>query len=364
MFYSDNKPIIKKQNKEISNGMKLCFIAKASSVHSLKWIKYFAERGHEIHWISLSSNIFGDIENVKFYFLKEHKRRILSVLLNLLKIRRLVKEINPDLLHVHYVGINGILASFSGFKPLVMTVWGSDIFGRGDRWWVRPFINHALKKAKVITCGGIYIKKKIEERGIEANKIKLVYWGINTERFSPREKEKTSLVIISLRSLEAVYNIHTLIKAIPLVPFNVKFVIGGIGCQGDELKKMAQGIPNVEFTGLLSQDQILKRLRSADIYVSTSLSDGGLSQCTSQAMSCQLPVIVTDLEVNKEWIKDGINGLFIPTKNPVILAEKIVTLIKDQELRQRLGREARKTIKQGLDYNREMKKVVDIYQSI
>lgn len=35
--------------------MKICFLAGGDSIHSYKWIRYFSDRGHEVHWISFTS---------------------------------------------------------------------------------------------------------------------------------------------------------------------------------------------------------------------------------------------------------------------------------------------------------------------
>jgi hypothetical protein len=101
--------------------MKLCFLASANSIHSYRWIKYFADKGHEIHWISLQKNGFGDLKNVKFYLLKQYPIKFLDIIFNAIPVKKLIKEIKPDILHAHYAGVNGILGALSGFHPFILT---------------------------------------------------------------------------------------------------------------------------------------------------------------------------------------------------------------------------------------------------
>src|SRR4030066_840547 len=108
--------------------MKICFLAGADSIHSKKWIEYFSEKGeNDIHWISLKQSIFGELKNIKFYLLKKFPIKYLGLLLNILPVRKLIRKINPDILHAHYAGVNGVLAALSGFHPFVLTAWGSGI---------------------------------------------------------------------------------------------------------------------------------------------------------------------------------------------------------------------------------------------
>lgn len=358
--------------------MKVCFLAGADSIHSKIWIEYLANKGYEIHWISLTPNIFGDIKNVKLYILKKFSGKMLDILLNVYSIRRLIKKINPDILHVHYAGVNGVLGALSGFHPFMLTAWGSDILIAGKSI-KRCLIKFALKRADLITCNGELLKDEMIRMGIIPQKIRFVYWGIDIKKFVPKPKDTElraalgifeSPMIISLRNLEPLYSIETLIQAVPLVlkDFSgAKFLIAGKGSKEADLKKLAESLGisnNIIFAGWIPQDELPKYLTSADISVSTSLSDGGLSQGTGQAMACELPIITTELEANKEWVRDGENGFLFPIKDSKSLAEKIIILLKDEKLRIKLGQEGRRTVEDKLNFYKEMGKAEGLYAEL
>lgn len=359
--------------------MKLCFLANANSIHSFRWIKYFAQKGYEIHWISLTKNEFEVLKNTKFYQLKQHPVKFFEILFNASKVKNLINNIKPDVLHAHYAGVNGVLGALSGFHPFVLTAWGSDILIAGKSILAKPLIKFVLNKADLITCDAEHMREAIIKLGVPPEKIKIIYFGVDTEKFSPGLKDdelikklglQNSPIIISLRNLEPIYDVETFIKAIPKVlkeiP-NAKFVIAGKGSEEEKLKNLAKELKileSVRFVGFISNDDLPRYLKIADIYVSTSLSDAGLSASTAEAMACGLPVVITNTGENEKWVKDGQNGFLIGVKNPEALTKKILILLKNRDLREKIGREARKTTIERNDYYKEMGKMGEIYYQL
>ena len=359
--------------------MKLCFLAGANSIHSKKWIKYFIDKGYEVHWISLTPNEMGDIENAGFYQLKEYSNKALDVLFNLRKVRKLIKKINPDIFHAHYAGVNGILGALSGFHPFVLTVWGSDVLIAPKSKIKRPFVKLSLKRADLITCDAEHVKEAMINLRADSSKIKIIYFGIDTQKFIPGPKDEElikelkiqdSPVIISLRSFEPIYDIETLIRAIPIILKELpeaKFIIAGKGSEEEKLKNLAKDLnilESIRFPGFISNADLPRYLKTSDVYVSTSLSDAGLSSSTAEAMASGLPVIITDIGENEKWVKDGENGFIVPVKDPKTLAGKIIYLLKNYEIRKKFGGINRKIIEERNNYHKEMGKMEEIYKEL
>jgi glycosyltransferase involved in cell wall biosynthesis len=105
-------------------------------------------------------------------------------------------------------------------------------------------------------------------------------------------------------------------------------------------------------------------LSSADILVSTSLSDAGIAGSTAEAMSCEISVVITDSGENDRWVDHGKNGYLVQVSEPEELAKCIITLLENEDLRTNMGKEARKTILKQNDYFAEMKKMQNLYQSL
>jgi len=299
--------------------MRICYLAGANSIHSYRWIKFFADAGHEVAWISLSPSIFKPLKDV-YYTEISWALNPFRMIRAAMRIRSVVTSFKPDIMHIHSVGSYGLMGLLSGFDPIIATPWGSDIILGKTSFLKRPFISRILSRATLITCDAIHMRKEIMQLGVPKERIHIINFGIDTIRFSPgpvdiafRTKNELgdALVVISLRNFESIYDIPTLLKAIPKVldsyP-NTKFLLVGQGSQEKELKSMAKQLRldnSIVFSGFLPNEKLVDILRSVDVYVSTSLSDAGISASTAEAMACGLPVIVTNSGENDRWISDG-----------------------------------------------------------
>ena len=214
---------------------------------------------------------------------------------------------------------------------------------------------------------------------VDEKKIELVLFGIDVERFSPgpadeeikdRWGARGRSVVISLRSLEPVYDIPTLLGAVqPVVEEfpEALFVICGAGSAANALKGQAQHLGverNVLFTGRYANPELPRMLRSAEVYVSTSLSDAGIAASTAEAMACGVPVIVSNTGENENWITDGENGLLFAARDSAALANGLRRLLRDAELRKRMGAAGRRSISDRNSYSREMEKMDEHYRQL
>ena len=114
--------------------------------------------------------------------------------------------------------------------------------------------------------------------------------------------------------------------------------------------------------GRYQQDELPYIFSIIDCYVSTSLSDAGISASTAEAMSCELPSISSNNSDNNLWIEHGKTGFLFENKNVDQLTD-ILSNLKDFNL-SKIGSESRKIILKRNDYYNEMEKVKSIYQDI
>lgn len=360
--------------------MRLCFLAGANSIHSYRWVKYFADRGHEVSWISLSPLSAGSkIPDLEFYELRQYSNKLFTMLRGVYELRSLLKQAKPDVLHAHYAGIYGFIGALSGFHPFIVTAWGSDVLIAARAELKRLLVRHTLKGADLITCDAEHMRNAIAQFGVNIEKIKIVYFGVDTQRFTPGPRNTElmkrsgivgSPVMISLRNLEPIYDIETLIRCAPRVLMNfpdAEFVVIGTGSQEGKLKKLAQSLAiggKVQFLGRIINEDIVGYLRTADIYISTALSDAGIAASTAEAMACGLPVIITDSGENRRWVKDGEGGFLVPVKDPESLADRIIYLIRNDEKRLRFGARNREMIVQKNNYFKEMGTMESLYKMV
>ena len=362
--------------------MRLCFVATAGSIHSYRWVKYFAGRGYPVDWISFSPLTFEPLPHVRFHDLTLGDVAggdATRVFRGLVAARRLVREIAPDVLHAHYVGLNGVVAALTRFHPLVLTAWGSDVLATGRQPVRGLAVRWALRRAERVTCDARHMEQVMAGMGVRRNRISVIYFGTDTKRFcaGPRDAalaQRLGLgagpVVISVRSLHPVYDIATLLRCVPAVlreEPGVVFLVVGAGPEEPALRRLAESLGitgSVRFLGAVPNEDLPMYFGLADVYVSTSLSDAGLAASTAEAMACRLPVVVTDSGENRLWVRDGENGFVVPCGDAKLLGEKIVWLLRNGEARRAYGTTNRQVIVDRNDFETEMAKVERLYAEI
>lgn len=364
--------------------MIICFLADIRSIHTKRWIDYFV-RGNEIHLISLdySPEEMNSVSLEDYVRTGVHihilPRSFPSVVLNSRRVRKLIDRIRPDLVHAHFITQYGYWGARSGFHPFVLSGWGDDVLIHPKKPVLSYFVNYALKSADTITCDGKNSLNAILDLGIARDKIQLIYHGVDTKKFSPVKRDPDLFfqifgnswpVVTCIRGFNPIYNPETFIRAIPLIINDVpetNFLIGGKGFEETRIRALADNLGvsrYIRFCGQIPHEKIPPYLASSDVYVSVSLSDGGVAVSTFEAMASGVAVVVSDVGDTRLWIHDHENGFVVPVRSPAIVAEKVVSLLLNPALRAIYGQSNRTLIEQQQNYYKEMEKVHTLYKDL
>jgi glycosyltransferase involved in cell wall biosynthesis len=319
------------------SAMRIAFLGDGSLNHVHRWAGYFAGRGHDVLVIT-----FEDVSGCPVPCRRVRTilpTKLLGYIGALGSVKSELEYFRPDIVNAIYVGGYGLVGSLSGFRPLVISAIGSDMLVDFPSSFVhRAQIRHALKRADMVTTDAAVLTRAIASLGIPPYKIIEAVFGIDEEIFhpDPEEREDHAPRIISTRNLSEIYDITTLIEALPKVleRTRAELVICGEGPARSMLERRASSLgiaEKIAFKGRLEPRAIAQELNRADIYVSTSRSDS-TSVSLLEAMACGVPPIVTDIEANREWIKSGENGLLFPTGDAGALAEAILEMLGDEDL--------------------------------
>lgn len=346
--------------------MRICLIADATSVHTQRWASYFVQQGDEVHLVTYEPP-GTQIDGVKMHVIRSQFDNLyLAFIPRHLKIYFLIRRLKPDIVHAHFISKFGFHAAFLGAHPVVMSAWGDDIliipYWSKLLWY---FTKISLKRADLIYAASKDIMNKtISNFKISSKKIKINTHGVDVGLFYPvyDKTDHDVMVVLSNRNFLPVYNIETLIDAIPFTISrcsNIRFLIIGKGPDEIKLKKHARDIgidQYVDFIDWIDFRNMPTYLNSCDIYVSTALSDG-TPVSMLEAMACGLPCIITDVGGVSEWIEDNVTGLLIQIKEPKALSDKIIKLANDREMRMRLGSNARNLVVELADRSKIMSNV-------
>jgi glycosyltransferase involved in cell wall biosynthesis len=315
----------------------ICFLANAGSVHTQRWAKHFANKGYQVIVISFQPGEIEGVTVIQLPLVSLHFQ--INILLNLLKIRRLVREIEPDILHAHYATSYGLAGALTGRHPYIVTAWGSDVLIMPARSWIyRKIVRYALRAADIVTSMAPHMTRHmIFEKLCRAEKIVTLPFGTDTSLFNPSSRKsgdtEDSPVIVSNRRLDAGMNVDLFVRAIPAVikvfP-DARFIVASDGTERPTIQKLTLELgveANVEFRGHVLPSQMPMLLGNADIFVSTSPSDGNnISLC--EAMACGAFPIATDISANQDWITTGVNGFLFPVRDHNELARCIIESLK------------------------------------
>ncbi len=364
--------------------MRLCFLADADSIHTRKWVNSFTHDGREVRLISRTPYTPQPVPlGIDFEHVTGTPGPVpgLALLSTIIKYWFAVRRAQPEIVHAHRADAYGVYGALTGRHPFVLTAWGSDILitPKKSRWrkWL---VQHALKKADLITCDADHLRDRMVELGADRQKIHLILFGVDAELFHPRRRDPhwksrygwspMDPVIISLRSLLPIYDVESLVRAAPLVlqqVANARFFVTGNGALRPGLEELAHTLgvsAHVHFAGMLPYADLPICLASADVYVSTSLSDAGLASSTAEAMASELPVVVTDFGDNRQWVHEDQGGFLVPLQDPQMLAEKIVRLLNDAPFRKRCGSYNRALIAERNCLQKEMRKMDFLYDKL
>lgn len=360
--------------------MRLLYLANAASIHTRKWVNYFAQAGHEVHLVtwrkpSTPSGLAAPVRLHRVVCPPHYAMRYGT----LLEVMGVVRGVHPDLVHAHYLShfgiVGGLLTRATRFHPLVLTAWGSDVLIEGNGL-NRSLIASAVRSADCVTCDSPHMVPHLLSLGARPDAVSVINFGVDTELFCPRAPERdiraelslgAAPAVISLRGLRPLYDVATLIRAIPAVlsavPESV-FVIAGDGEERTALEALAESLGltrHVRFVGMVPNVSLPDYLNSADVYVSTSRSDAGIAASTAEAMACGLPAVVTDFGDNGNWVRNAETGFLFPCGDDKTLAEHLILLLRDAGLRKTLGANGRREIVERNSYQGEMKKIEHIY---
>lgn len=194
---------------------------------------------------------------------------------------------------------------------------------------------------------------------------KTVTLGADTKKFVPpadkaeaKKKmgfEPDAKVIGFVGRISREKDIGTLYRAFRMVEkkfSNVKLLIIGKGIKDEE--KIFSDNRNVVNPGWV--DNVVPYLQAMDIFVLPSMTET-TSLATMEAMACGVPVLVTPVGYVKNYVKEKINGMFFPFRNSLVLSMKLGMLLKDDELRKKLGEHARKTIVEHYNWEKTAEQI-------
>ena len=292
-----------------------------------------------------------------------------------------IREREIDIVHAHGTRANSNLfwAAKRLHLPLIYTVHG---------WSFHPDQNPIVKKIRVLSeqfltamsDSTICVSKSNQTDGIKTWNLKrsrVVYNGINTDKFSPgkvyKDIRKEFNIPVDKTLLAYIVRIttqkdpFTLIKAMKIVLEKTKDIMVVMVGEGDLKEAVMQMVSSENLSeNIIFEDfrqDIPDILEASDIYCLPSLWEG-LPIGVLEAMSMGKVVIATPVDGTKEIVSHDLNGLLFPVRDEQKLAEAIMAVHQDKELRKRLGVYAMATVQEKFTLESMVKEIENHYKQM
>jgi L-malate glycosyltransferase len=283
-------------------------------------------------------------------------------------IRRLDRDLRPDVVHAHWLCGYAALAALAGAAPLVAMAWGSDVFRAGT---VKTLANRiALGRAELAMADSEALLERLVELGARRDAAVLVNWGVDLRTFAPANGTRTAVrerlglgpgpVILSPRSLTEVYNPGTVLEAFELVRREVpdaQLVLKHMGSGGPA------DVPGcIRVVGHVPYEQMAWFYQAADVCLSIPSSDSS-PRSVWEAMACGCPVVLSDLPWVTELIVPERDALVVPI-DAAAVARAVRRVLSDGELAARLARRGRMLAAEHRDRDAEMDRLAGRYRAL
>jgi N-acetyl-alpha-D-glucosaminyl L-malate synthase BshA len=295
------------------------------------------------------------------------------------KMAEVAESENLDILHVHYAMPHATSAYLAkkmvgkrGIKS-VTTLHGTDITLVGTHSSFYKITKFSIEKSDGITCVSNYLRDTTRKTFKINKEMKVIYNFIDTKRYKRTVKKNKKLdfvgkddkVIIHISNFRPLKNIDHIIKVFHLVSREVKSKLLLVG-DGPDTYRMRNIVSRLKledkvlFLGI--QENIIPLLNMSDLYMLPSKSEGfGLSAL--EALSCEVPVIGTDIGGLKEVVEHGKSGFIFDPEDIDSMTKAAVKILSDNDIRLKMGREARKRSKL-FDVNIIVPKYIDYYNAV
>jgi glycosyltransferase involved in cell wall biosynthesis len=269
-------------------------------------------------------------------------------------------------------------------RPLIVGTFPVEIALSLSKYrFMIPALRLVFKKADVIIPNSNFTKKEIEYMGVNRNKIKRVYPGVDINKFTPnldgtlvRDKYNCTgdPILLTVCRLVERKGIRYLIEALPSIKKRfprTQLLIVGDGPEKESLRKLSERMgvgENVLFCGTVPDFELPYFYAIADIFVLPAIIDSkgdteGLGVVMLEAMASEVPVVASKVGGIPEALNYGKAGILIEQKNPKQIIETVISLLSDNELRKSLGKKGRDWVVQNFSWDQLAKQMITIFLS-
>lgn len=358
--------------------MKILFLGNGVSVHIHRWVSAMAERGHDVHLAHCANNALpkgvadGRVTAHPLPFPTPY-----GYYLNGPALRALARKIRPDICNAHYATGYGTLARQAGLHPLVLSVWGSDIYDYPEKSGrARRMVVKNLEHSDRIASTSLVMADRTRGLGARLKgEIAITPFGVDPQRYAApnanaREDGGGPLIVGTVKTLKPKYGIDTLLRAFArakeLAALPIRLRIYGSGPEEESLKALARELgigEDVLWGGFIDNRLVPDALREMHIFAAFSRLDSeSFGVAAVEAMAAGLPVVASTAPGFTEVVEQGVCGLLAQPDDVEAHAKNIAALLTDREARLRMGEEGRRRVRRLYVWDDNVRAMEALYE--
>lgn len=358
---------------------RLIYFSRDYTTHDHRFLSALADTQYEVYYLRLERRhsqledrpIPQKVKQINWYGGNKIARLRVGPRL-LFSLRKVIREVEPDLIHAGPIQSCALLVALLRFRPLISMSWGYDLLQDADRngMW-RKATEYTLRFSNLLITDCETVSRKANLLGMPLSKMVTFPWGVDLTKFTPGDYppgEEKQFTLISTRAWEPIYGVDILakafVKAADQLP-QLKLIMLGNGSQSGYLHEMfnrAGLMDRVSLPGQVRQVDLPQYYHMADIYVSASHIDGS-SVSLMEALACGRPVLVSDIPGNREWVEPGIHGWWFKDGEVDVLAETIIKAVNQPQKLSNMSREARKLAEERADWKENFPLLLEAYEA-
>lgn len=333
-------------------------IMAGAELYAYEVSKYLVKNGYEVDVITKH---FGNLKSYEIIDgIRVHRVRTLDVpkLRSLISMPSMIIKalrMDYDIIHAHITYPSAIIAYIINKikkTPYIVTCQGDELLdypeGR-ELEYIKPGLAIALRNAaKVHSISNAIKNSLINNFNVPKEKIEVIPNGVDLKKFKPepridlKKEFNTNFVLINVSRLSPKNNIAKTIEAVKIVHekyTDFKYLIVGDGEEKDNLEKLINKLglnSAVILTGWIKHDELPAYIAGSDAFIRTSVTEG-LGIVFLEAMACGTPVIASRVQGILDIVEDYKTGLLVEPNDANQIANKIMEIIENDDLRKRLS---------------------------
>lgn len=353
-----------------------CFPTYGGSGIIATELAHLLAKKHELHLVSYDIPVRLE-EPTDFSF---HKVELLSYplfervpccysLALISKLSEVIKSCSLDIVHAHYAVPNATSAYLAkkicnDSAKVVTTLHGTDSYLVGSHPSYKEVTQFSMQNSDALTAVSEYLKERTMAEFDITREIETIPNFVDPNKFKRLKRNRKEKIVCHSSNFRPIKRIPDIIKAFKeiLKEFECTLFLIGDGPERRKAQEMAQNLGisnNIKFFGNVKNVQEI--IGKCDLFLLPS-EDESFGLAALEAMSCEVPVIATNVGGLRELISHGVDGYLTEVGNVEMLAHYSLKILTDSKLQRKLGRNALQKVLEKYTPDKIVPKYIDLYE--